>query len=85
MSANKTELSIQRWLAHLCLQTGLLQPKGIGCRYMLEMCTEIEIGARRFLTANAQVLVPESFLEEFHSAVSSLEGIFSVLGIENSS
>ena len=87
MSANKTELSKQRWLAHLCLRTGLLQPKGIGYRYMLEMCTEIEveIGAHRFLTANAQVLIPESFLEEFHGAVSSLEGNFSVLSIENSS
>ena len=52
---------------------------------MLEMCTEIKIGAQRFLTANVQVLVPESFLEEFHGAVSSLEGNFSVLSIENSS
>ena len=26
------------------------------------------------MTAHIQVLVPESFLEEFHSAVSSLEG-----------
>ena len=54
---------------------------------VLEMCTEIEveIGAHGFLTANAQVLVPESFLEEFHGAVSSLEGNFSVLSIENSS
>ena len=87
---------LQRWLAHLCLQTGLLLPKEIGCRWlrwefvhkeasdywqMLNRCLtdtwqilKMRICAHRSFTANVQVLLPESFLEEFHSAVFSLEG-----------
>ena len=69
---------IKRWPAHSCPLKDPLQPREIGYRWLiadyLQNSHWMFVLHLAFIRTHIQVLVPESFLEEFHAAISSLEG-----------